>query len=735
MVTLGAAAIPGCREQTPTPGASPGPSPAAEPAAATPATAAQAADETLIHFPQSVASGDPRPGSVVLWTRVADAERPGADLEVELEVALDQGFTQLVPVDGEERRALRAEAVFDHCVKARIQGLPATTYYYRFVYVKDGARMVSRVGRTRTAPAADADVPVRFAFVSCQDYISRHFNSYAALAAEDIDFFVHLGDYIYETTGDTRFQTTHPGRAIAFTDEAGARALSTGDGAPFHAARSLDNYRELYRTYRGDRTLQAMHERAPMIATWDDHEFSDDAWGASGTYRNGREDEVDVVRRKAASQAWFEYMPVDYADAPDFRYDPAAAFPGDIRVYRDFTFGKHVHLVMTDLRSYRPDHLIPEDGFPGAVVLDQAALARLPGGVPAVARPYVDIEAHAGGVYQRALRQAATAIGYDPARVTGKISVAYINKIVEDLGEGGAGAQPASPLPSIDLDTPGLERGLAWIDLGKSAPHGSLGARYFVDKDAYDVLAQARYAADPATQDMMGAAQEAWFLDTMNGSTRTWKVWGNPFCLVPIQLDLQGLPVPRSFQRRYYMNVDAWDGFGHKRSQLIGALSEVGNVVAVTGDIHAFAAGTPWVADDPSKKIVELITGAISSSTYRDMLLAQIKADPTLSKVPAAGLLAQNVDQLMMKPINAHLCHFDGARHGFCVAEAGAAELVVTMHALDGNEVLTDQTGAGAALLAKVRKQRFKTVTGASEIFKEIDGAWKRWDAATQTWV
>ena len=256
------------------------------------------------------------------------------------------------------------------------------------------------------------------------------------------------------------------------------------------------------------------------------------------------------------------------------------------------------------------------------------------------------------------------------------------------------------------------------------SPYGALGSRHFVDRDAFDLLARLRYAADPKTQDIMGAEQEAWFLETMKRSTRTWKIWGNPFCLVPIQLDLQGLPVPPAFQRRFYMSVDAWDGFPDKRNQIIAALSAVGNVVALTGDIHAFGAGTPWVSDDPSKKIVELVTGAISSSPYRDILLSQIKADPYLSKIPGAAVLVQNMDQLLMKPINAHLCHFDSGRHGFCVAEASATELVVTMHAIAGQEVATDQTGAGPALLAKFQKNRFKTVAGASDVHKEIDGAW-----------
>src|SRR6188768_3442345 len=74
-------------------------------------------------FPQSLASGDPRPTSVVLWTRVVDSERAQANLELSLELATDEAFTELVSLDGAARRDLLALADFDHCVKTRVQGL------------------------------------------------------------------------------------------------------------------------------------------------------------------------------------------------------------------------------------------------------------------------------------------------------------------------------------------------------------------------------------------------------------------------------------------------------------------------------------------------------------------------------------------------------------------------------------------------------------------------------------
>ena len=88
-----------------------------------------------------------------------------------------------------------AEAAADGCVKVLVTALePATTYHYRFSY--GGA--TSRVGRTRTAPSDDSDASVRFAVVSCQDYGGRHYHVLRRLLEEDLDFVVHLGDYVYE---------------------------------------------------------------------------------------------------------------------------------------------------------------------------------------------------------------------------------------------------------------------------------------------------------------------------------------------------------------------------------------------------------------------------------------------------------------------------------------------------------------------------------------------------------
>lgn len=689
-----------------------------------PDTPPRTVEDGTPYFPQSIASGDPRPDSVVLWARVADAEAPPGDLDLELEVALDPDFEDLVELDGETSLKLVAEAAYDRCVKVRVAGLsPATVYHYRFVYPRGGRFFGSRTGRTKTAPAPGADTPVKFAFVCCQDYNDRYYNSYSRLLQEPLDFIVHLGDYIYETDGDPSVPAI-PGRRVQFTDVAGAVELTTGDGATYHAAKSLSNYRDLYRTYRSDPVLQAVHERFPMIAVWDDHEYANDCHGATATYFDGRQDETDVTRRKAANQAWFEYLPIDYPGDPDFKYDPDAPYPDDIRLWRDFEFGKHLHLVVTDLRTYRADHLIPEDAFPGTVVVDEPALIAKLGELPPIARPYIDIDAPEWAPYKAALTQVAVASGVDPSRVAGNISVLFINLVAEQLG---------GALPPIDEATQAeLPRGVAYVDAGKLSFFSSIGSRNFTVKDGFDVLAKVLYD-DPTTQEVMGPEQEAWFLQTMKQSKKTWKVWGNEYCLIPLQIDLTGQPLPDQFKQKFYLSNDGWDGFRDKRSEILAELSSVGNVVAVTGDVHAFYAGTPMANGDPSKKIVELVGSSISAKTFRSEIQGQVASDPVLSQIPGAGALAAALDMLLASPVNPHLGFADSTRNGFVVVDVSASELVATYHRISEDEVRTDHHD-DPALGSLFTSDTFKVVSGEPDLYMLRDGVFKKWSPSTLTY-
>jgi len=316
-------------------------------------------------FPQGVASGDPRPDRVLLWTRAPAAS---GDVRVRLQVALDPGFTQLLV-----ERDLLARADADHCLRVRIEGLAAgSDYHYRFLRKTAGGWRSSRHGRTRTAPAADSTAPVRFGVACCQHFEGRWYNSLHALLADPPDFLLHLGDAIYEYAGDPAASGE---RHIAFDDAAGA--ISDGaHGNP--CARSLDNYRQLHRIYRSDALWQRLLATVPLVAIWDDHEFANDCWQDVATYGNGLRDERDTQRRRNAEQAYFEFMPVDIAigasDADGVQsVDAGLLFP-QTRLWRELRFGRDTHLFLTDYRSARPDHPIPEDAFPGGLAYDEAAL-------------------------------------------------------------------------------------------------------------------------------------------------------------------------------------------------------------------------------------------------------------------------------------------------------------------------------------------------------------------------
>lgn len=718
LITAGAAFLPGCGDDT-----DPNPD------------TGRTLTDGAASFPQGLASGDPKSDTVILWARVEDSAKETADIELELEIATDKDFKQLLPLDKTAKK-VQALAKFDHCAKIRVAGLTAaTTYYYRFIYVKGDQNLVSPVGRTKTAPAANADVTVKFAFVSCQDYIGRFYNSYVALANEDVDFVVHLGDYVYETTGDPSFQET-AGRTIKFTDEAGALPLGEGD-KKFYAAKSLSNYRELYKAYRSDKNLQAVHLLFPMINIWDDHEYSNDCYGAVATYFNGTKDERDEARRKAANQAWFEYQPVDFSDAPDFIYDPSVAHPNDIKIYRDFTFGKHVHLVMTDLRSYRADHLIPEDAFPGEVVLDKAALTAALGAVPPNATPYIAVESFMGGVYKTALTAVATAAGFDPAKVKGNISAPFINQIADK-------ANPQLPagmkIPLIDATTQtSLDKGISYADIGKLTFYNAIGSRYFVVKSTFDLYGKIKYQATTgASEEVMGKEQEDWFLSKMQGSSATWKVWGSEFTLNQIAIDLSTQTVPDAFKRSFHLNVDDWNGSRNKRSELIGKLASVGGVVAVSGDIHACYAGTPTVEGDKTKKIVEFVGAGISSSSFKGELKSQVASDPVLSMVMGSDILVDNLDKLLQAAdtkINPFLGFAESGSNGYAVATVSGEEFAVTMRLIPGSRVNQDYTGKAQDLEMFIKTVKLKTIKGGSELYQEIAGVWKKWDPETLTYI
>jgi alkaline phosphatase D len=323
-------------------------------------------------FPQGVASGDPDHTSVILWTR-----RPfnvDSSQVLDLEVAEDPDFHRVVA-----RAAAPVAADSDWTTRVLVAGLkPSHTYWYRFTD-KDGNG--SRIGRTRTAPSPDDKRPVNFAFVSCQDVNEGTLNAYRRMIFEDeraalqdqLEFVLHLGDFIYEVVeypeeGATRFD-----RTIVEV----ARIEIGHQIGKFHVPLTVEGYRAIYKGYLADPDLQDARARWPFVCIWDNHEFSWMGW--QSIVKAGSWEIPGQSVKIAANQAWFENLPsrvpppsgtldrfgppkvqdvkIETWDENGLGTEPNNLVAiNSLKGYRTFRFGPHLDVIITDQRSYRgPD--------------------------------------------------------------------------------------------------------------------------------------------------------------------------------------------------------------------------------------------------------------------------------------------------------------------------------------------------------------------------------------------
>lgn len=284
-------------------------------------------------YPQSVAAGDPRINGAVLWTRLEPSLQGGSFPSLTaFQVAADEAFPSVL-LEG----VATIDPNHDNVVKLPVSHAvlqPFTTYFYRFLH----RGVVSRTGQFKTLPSENAALSqLRLGYVVCQDFGNGYYTAYQHLASEDVDFVVHLGDYIYETIG-AGFQQ-NPARVVPpFPSGSTTIPLDVND------------YRHLYRTYRSDVNLQAVHERFAMIQLWDDHEFANDSHQDFHPDENTAPNTADTPQpalRQAANQAWAEYSLADVV------FDSTKDWESSVQVYRKIAFGGLADLVITDERLYR----------------------------------------------------------------------------------------------------------------------------------------------------------------------------------------------------------------------------------------------------------------------------------------------------------------------------------------------------------------------------------------------
>ncbi|MGG0274404.1 alkaline phosphatase D family protein [Bacillus rhizoplanae] len=274
-------------------------------------------------FTLGIASGDPLPDGVVLWTRLAPDPLNGGGMDnhpypVHWEVSLDSDFKKVV-----KRGTELSKPQLGHSVHVEVEGLkPSTWYYYRFTVRAE----VSPTGRTKTAPANNSEVDqFNFAFVSCQNWPTGYYTAYQHLAQDDLDLVVHLGDYIYEGNINSTVRPLNYSAPEIYT---------------------IDDYRNRYALYKMDSDLQAAHANFPWIVTFDDHEVDNNYAGDVPQDPNKQPTEDFLKRRAAAYQAYYEHMPLRRTSFPQ---------GSDIQMYRRLSFGNLVEFNVLDTRQYRDD--------------------------------------------------------------------------------------------------------------------------------------------------------------------------------------------------------------------------------------------------------------------------------------------------------------------------------------------------------------------------------------------
>ncbi|KAF3883764.1 MULTISPECIES: alkaline phosphatase D family protein [Nostocales] len=285
-------------------------------------------------FTLGVASGDPLPNGVVLWTRLAPDPLNGGgvpqeNILVRWQLAADASMTKVV-----QKGFAVATPELGHSIHVDVQGLePDRVYWYQF---KVGNEL-SPIGRTRTAPALGTSISqLNFAFASCQEYQSGFYTAYKFMAEEDLNFVVHLGDYLYEggiSTSPTRVREHNSPEII-----------------------TLKDYRNRYALYKSDPDLQASHAAFPWIVTWDDHEVDNNWAGFIPEDPDRQSPEQFRQRRRAAFQAYYEHMPLRLRSFPT---------GDDLKLYRRFAFGDLAYFHVLDTRQYRSDQVCLQT-FPSA---------------------------------------------------------------------------------------------------------------------------------------------------------------------------------------------------------------------------------------------------------------------------------------------------------------------------------------------------------------------------------
>ena len=292
------------------------------------ASISSSCSKNIYSFNHGVASGDPLEDRVILWTRVTPQQ--AGPVETILEISENENFSKIA-----HSTKLQTSSLSDYTVKYDFLAKQYCDSDKGFFYRFRAGSSISEIGKSKTFSKNTESVKI--GVFSCSNFPAGYFNAYQAAAEKnDLDLWLHLGDYLYE----------YPMGGYA-TDNAEKLGRTP---SPTHEMITLSDYRLRHAQYKLDHGSKALHKHAPLIAVWDDHEFSNDAWkrGAENHSEDGSEGDF-YARRSAAIKAYYEWMPI--REQQNKR-----------KIFREFKIGKLIHLIMLDTRQYARDKQIqPKD--------------------------------------------------------------------------------------------------------------------------------------------------------------------------------------------------------------------------------------------------------------------------------------------------------------------------------------------------------------------------------------
>jgi alkaline phosphatase D len=554
--------------------------------------------EARDYFPEGIASGDPDSNSVLLWTRYPQNEKK-SETELTVEISEDELFRHVVAIS---KTPVLANA--DWTCRVLVGGLkPARVYWYRFT---DRAGNGSRVGRTITAPDPNDARPVSFAFVSCQNANQGAQNAYRRMIFEDerapeaerLKFVLHLGDFIYEIVWYPE------DRPQGMYDRRLRDIVRYPDGEKindFHIPTTLAGYRAIYRAYLHDPDLQDARARWPFVNMWDNHEFSWLGWQSMQMF--GGKTFPAQTRKVAANQAFFEYQPA---------------------------------------RMARPNQSSLEQ-FNGPKVVDT---------------PVANFDGNGLGQETNNLAAIGSLRGYRALRFGRNVEL-----IVTDQrsyrSEEPTGMPEAKALTSEEFPDMMPQVAMEILDAGHTYNNEKPPE---VIRSVDGTVSVPNFCQHRAPQTVLGVEQKKWFLERLESSKATWKIWGNTTATLDMRADPQNLPAGLTKAWPWYgyagFVMGDWSTAYIERAEIYDFVRQqkITGFATVAGDRHSFWAGvaTKYLPPQGFNPVgIAFVTGSISAPGIVEAMEHVLPKDHPLRPL----YLVADANQKLQPTINMLLRH------------------------------------------------------------------------------